>query len=175
MPNWCENTVLIMGDTKTITEVKEFLTEGDSKFSFNKVKQCPPELREYSAPQRNEQKAGYLLKKYGAKDWYDWCIENWDTKWDAHDVVLDESTWDDQLLLEYRFETAWAPPIKVIQELSKKYPDLKIHLSFDEPGMGFSGWQLYVGGEETRSEQYDHSFYSIRVHMEPSVDVFEYL
>lgn len=175
MPNWCENTLLIMGEAKQITNLKEFVRMDKQQLCFDKIKPCPPELRLHSAPNRNEQQAGFFAKKYGAKDWYDWCISNWDTKWDASDVSLHESTWDENLLLEYRFNTAWAPPIKVIEELAKKYPDLNFHLSFDEPGMGFSGWRLYRHGELTRDEDYDQSYYSVRMHMEPSVELFEYL
>lgn len=176
MPNWCENTLAIMGSKEDINHLKEFVKDDQSILTFESILPCPVELRHTTAPNRNEQKAGYLLKKYGASDWYNWCVNNWDTKWDACEVALDETDYQEEgVYLEYRFETAWSPPIKVIDELAKKYPTLKLHLSFDESGMGFSGWRFYKDGQLNTMEDYDQSYYSLRSHMEPTVDLFEYL
>lgn len=48
--------------------------------------------------------SGYATKN---NDWYNWCVENWGTKWDACEptTVCDE---DD--CLSFEFDTAWAPP-----------------------------------------------------------------
>ena len=58
-------------------------------------------------------------RKYGATTWYDWCRENWGTKWNASDVRLEEGP----MTLHYYFDTAWSSPRPVIQKLSEMFPD----------------------------------------------------
>lgn len=57
--------------------------------------------------------------KHNAPTWYDWCCENWGTKWNAYS----DHTIDDDTII---FETAWSPPIPVLTKLSETYPDLPI-------------------------------------------------
>ena len=76
------------------------------------------------------------LKKYGFKDWYNWSIHNWGTKWDA----CEGDVYDDlKSELSCSFDTAWAPPINWLEVASKKYPSLKFSLEYTEEGMGFEG------------------------------------
>lgn len=64
-------------------------------------------------------------EKYGATTWYTWCIENWGTKWNVPDAVLDSES-DTELV--YYFNTAWSAPIAVLQTLSEQFPDVLIEL-----------------------------------------------
>ncbi len=69
--------------------------------------------------------------------WYDWRIQNWDTKWDAYDVeVLD----DDPDQLEVSFNTAWSPPEAICHEIREQYPDLAVSWFYDEPGEELAGY-----------------------------------
>lgn len=49
--------------------------------------------------------------KYGDMTWYYWCINNWGTKWNAHEVYRGGS--------ELQFQTAWAFPKPVIEQLAE--------------------------------------------------------
>ena len=69
--------------------------------------------------------------------WYDWRLQNWDTKWDAYDVVVTD---DDPDQLEVEFNTAWSPPEAVCSALREQYPDMIISWFYDEPGMEFAGY-----------------------------------
>ena len=69
--------------------------------------------------------------------WYDWRIQNWDTKWDAYDV---EVTDDDPDQLEVEFNTAWSPPEAICHALREQYPDLSISWFYDEPGCEIAGY-----------------------------------
>lgn len=64
-------------------------------------------------------------EKYGATTWYDWNCDNWGTKWNVSDDVLDSES-DTELV--YYFNTAWSAPIAVLQTLSKQFPDVLIKL-----------------------------------------------
>ena len=69
--------------------------------------------------------------------WYDWRVQNWDTKWDAYDVnFLDEDP--DQF--EVEFNTAWSPPEAICHALREQYPDLAISWFYDEPGCEIAGY-----------------------------------
>ena len=69
--------------------------------------------------------------------WYDWRLQNWDTKWDAYDVVVTD---DDPDQLEVEFNTAWSPPEAICSALREQYPDLAISWFYDEPGEEIAGY-----------------------------------
>ena len=69
--------------------------------------------------------------------WYDWRIQNWDTKWDAYDVSIDD---DDPDQLEVSFNTAWSPPEAICTALREQYPDVNISWFYDEPGCEIAGY-----------------------------------
>lgn len=61
-------------------------------------------------------KGYYNIKKYGHRDWYDWRIKNWGTKWNVNpdDMYITENT--------ICFQTAWSCPVEVLLNISKKVP-----------------------------------------------------
>ena len=69
--------------------------------------------------------------------WYDWRVQNWDTKWDAYDVVVTD---DDPESVEIEFNTAWSPPEAICHALREQYPDVSISWFFDEPGCEIAGY-----------------------------------
>ena len=81
----------------------------------------------------------YVFKSTGITDqrWYDWRVENWDTKWDAYDVVVTD---DDPDQLEVEFNTAWSPPEAICNALREQYPDVSISWFYDEPGCEIAGY-----------------------------------
>ena len=92
-------------------------------------------------PVADEQNFGrtYTFKSTNKGDnrWYDWRIQNWDTKWDAYDVeVIDE----DHDCVEIQFNTAWSPPEAICSALREQYPDLAISWFYDEPGEEIAGY-----------------------------------
>lgn len=58
------------------------------------------------------------IQQYGAPTWYEWCVQNWGTKWNAYDcnAALDANT--------MTFLTAWSAPHPILQKLSEMYPDI---------------------------------------------------
>jgi hypothetical protein len=83
-------------------------------------------------------------EKYGHLDWYSWSIAEWGTKWNAYSLsepvlnVIDPAGVAD---LAFKFDTAWSPPIPVLDKLAGMHPTLTIRVrAFDE------GWNFaYVG------------------------------
>lgn len=71
-------------------------------------------------------------KKYGYTTWYSWSNANWGTKWNACDTYYDENS---GTLVE--FDTAWCPPMPVIEKIFKDNPGKAITFtSYDEDYSG---------------------------------------
>ena len=60
------------------------------------------------------------IKAYGYPTWYDWCCENWGTKWPACDVTMEES----ERKISWQFHTAWCAPYPIIEKLEQAFPKL---------------------------------------------------
>jgi len=147
MPNYCSNVVEIQGPQHILKTLVEH------RLDFMKIHPYPKELditagRE-GADDSPEQKALVAaeesnLKKYGYKNWYDWCVNNWGTKWnaggdnDAMQVDYDEDVGNQGIAL-FQFDTAWAPPLGVLEKLMETHPELSIECRYHEPGVGFFG------------------------------------
>ena len=86
----------------------------------------------------------YLADTYGSRDWYDWCIENWGTKWNACDCM-----WTADGGIE--FNTAWAPPSPVIQKIFDDNPDCRIEFYWtNEDWDGYHHYIRYKNGRVSR-------------------------
>lgn len=84
------------------------------------------------------------IKKYGHKDWYDWNIANWGTKWDA--CYPNVETTEDTIMIE--FQTAWSTPEPIFLKLAEQYPDLMIDIDYADEDMGSNcGSYSYVDGD----------------------------
>lgn len=76
-----------------------------------------------------------LYHKYGAKDWYDWRIKNWETKWNAYEQSIEYLS---DTEVEISFETAWCGVPNLIEKLSSKFPSLKFIYKFADEDMGYN-------------------------------------
>ena len=73
-----------------------------------------------------------------SQPWYDWNISNWGTKWNAINSHLERMGEDVAI---YNFDTAWSPPMPVIDKLRKLFPTMGFFYRYEEE----QGW----GGEVT--------------------------
>jgi hypothetical protein len=122
MPNWCQNTIEISGDLQEITDLM------------------------YAMKDR-----GFCEAVIPLGEWdYGKAVDSWGTKWDLQieddcfDVVKNE---DGTGTLFIDANSAWAPPIPVIEDLSQKF---EVEAWWVEPGMAFCG--QYLDGEMTEWE-----------------------
>ena len=96
-------------------------------------------LGELPVPVENDFGISHRFASTGRPDdrWYDWRLQNWDTKWDAYDVeILD----DDPENLEISFNTAWSPPEAICNQIREDYPDVSVSWFYDEPGCEIAGY-----------------------------------
>ena len=142
MPNWCNNSVEIYHtDPAMIERVREAFNKGALLQEFIPIPQSlrivagcagsndsPEQIALVEAEENN-------IKAHGYKNWYDFCVNEWGTKWD---VGADGNPAQDipgGLMLG--FESAWAPPINAYEKLF--YMGFKIRAMYYEPGMAFAG------------------------------------
>ena len=93
----------------------------------------------------------YITNKvrYGATSWYDWCCDNWGTKWNAYSNEQED---EDTII----FETAWSNPEPVMLKLSEMYPEATIEHWWADEDMGSNdGYRVYRGGEIVEGDYYD--------------------
>jgi hypothetical protein len=139
MPNYCENEVIVSGDSKQVQKLLDWFeieTEDlDRNFEFKDLKK----FFEAALPiPANLQENG---------GWFEWCIDNWGTKWDALDLrVGDLATENLRSSITFNYDTAWSPAIQFWQKMSEKFPDIDIENNYYEPGLGFAGTALIRGG-----------------------------
>ena len=141
MPNWCQNGVTIRHqDPMKIKLLKDAcLNEGFCNYAIP----VPAALKDTMAGAYGdadkqaalEQQEADNLAKYGYKNWYDFCVDEWGTKWDVQFDSIEVS--DDGLELTGSFDSAWAPPIGVYSALVQEGYDVVAY--YNEPGMVFCG------------------------------------
>ncbi len=148
MPNWCNNRVVISHeDTAKLEALVAAVKEG--KFC-NHVIPVPEDLQivagSVSDPVEQaelERKTAENLEKYGAGNWYDFCVSRWGTKWDVDayetDIKIENNT------IEFGFDSAWAPPVGIYEALVED--GFEVEATYYEPGMAFVG-RWYMGEDE---------------------------
>ena len=169
MPNWCSNKLEITGTKKEILKFYQDNknTKEKQELDFYKVYPMPDKV--YKGQLGIEER-----KRYNNNNWYDWNCENIGTKWNVRDssftikeniykkeafnaiktIYLKTNLQLGQLLKKmfisytgyYLFDTAWSPPVKWLENISKKYKNINIKLTFIEEGCDFAGFITYENG-----------------------------
>ena len=147
MPNWCSNEVSIIAENEEGTEeLKQFIKdcfteeeEGDEKplLDFEKVIPYPDSAPpKYPQAINIEEQMQHPFSKWYNDFGYDWCIENWGTKWNACEQVnvLGEEE------IDLDFQTAWSPPQGIYKKIQTRLPNCSISWFYREDGMQLSGW-----------------------------------
>ena len=147
MPNYSHNKLIIVKKDSEPSglEFDKFISdnlinESESEnmvLTFEGLMPVPKELM-IKTPQYNEdekEKAEINLKKYGAKDWYDWCVEHWGTKWNAQTNKIKKT--NNQISIY--FDTAWAPPEPWLDKIAITYPNLEFEFHCSEESGSFDG------------------------------------
>ena len=121
MPNWCLNKLTVSHSDPAM--VDRFVK------AYNTGKTCDEFL-----PMPEDIGDG----------WFDWCVNNWGTKWDVGaDIGTDREEFHGLKATvvgneaNCSFDSAWSPPIGLYEKLDEL--GYKVHASYFEPGMAFCG------------------------------------
>lgn len=115
MPNWCENYIELSHEDAAMIE------RAERAFTDNRF------LAEFIP-----------IPEDKTEDWYNFCVENWGTKWDvgSDNVCIME----DGKTLIASFDSAWSPPIAAYATLEQM--GFTIRAMYHEPGLAFAGiWE----------------------------------
>lgn len=140
MPNWCNNVVhLRHDDGAQLERARDAFQRGELLQEFVP---CPEELLHTESayyPDGDERQAALAaqeaanIEQYGFRNWYDWQVANWGTKWDVGGA--DAEITDGVLTLS--FDSAWSPPVDAYDRLQDLGFDVEAF--YYEPGMAFCG------------------------------------
>ena len=142
MPNWCNNNLTLEHeDPQMIQRAYDALERGEFLQEFIP---CPKELTETVsghcgdgyAQELNQFKMELNLKYFGSKDWYDWNVSNWGTKWDVGEQGCSDIRPDGRMLHTY-FDSAWSPPVNAYAKLEEL--GFTVNAMYYEGGMAFAG------------------------------------
>lgn len=144
MPNWVFNSIYINGNPE---DAKEFFAKAKAKYTESyydwednsqrvlRSKEVSLDFGFRSFVQPPSENYDDELTEAGGliQSWYHWNIDNWGTKWDAHDVYVDPEN------MHISFSSAWSPPMPVFEAIVKQFPNLSFTFRYEEE----QGW----GGE----------------------------
>ena len=149
MPNWCNNN-LTLGheDPAMIQRAFDALERGEFLQEFIPV---PKELSEtISGSFGDDEKQAALeaqtdrnIEQFGYGNWYDYCVNEWGTKWDVGDQGASDIHPDGKVLHTV-FDSAWSPPINAYEKLLEL--GFTVNAMYFESGMGFAG--IYDNGSD---------------------------
>jgi hypothetical protein len=141
MPNWCSNTLtLTHEDPAMIARAKEAFACGQFLQEFVPV---PKALSDTVAGSHSDEDAQAQLlaqtenniKNHGYGNWYDFCVNEWGTKWDVGNGSGINSCTDTELIVY--FDSAWSPPIAAYEKLLDL--GFTVYATYYEPGSCFAG------------------------------------
>jgi len=141
MPNWCNNSLMIEGAKEDLLEFELYAkgkcVEWKPSKDYPEPANTQRETRDLDFAQfvrPTEEDLSKTYHEYG----YDWCIENWGTKWNACYIEVIDDYKDG--CLTYIFNTAWSPiSQKLLDAMTGAFRKLKFTYKFDEGGCCFVG------------------------------------
>ena len=137
MPNWCNNGITLRhADPAMIDRViagkdrllMEFLPTPQDLLDTVAGFPGADKEAEHEAQMKSN------IEKHGFKDWYDWNVANWGTKWD---FGLENVERVDANTVTAAFDSAWSPPINAYEKLCAM--GFEIEAFYNEPGMCYAG------------------------------------
>ena len=161
MPNWCNNSLSLVGPTEELKKLRQAYIDGAL---FEAILPVPKKLAEQQADGSDRPE---LVKEYGYSDWYSFATTEWGTKWDVgsedgdmcEEIVPNGN--DDEIGETARwsifFDTAWSPAIGIYEKLMEQ--GFEVYATYYEPGCDFAG--IWDDGDDyciTLSEVSDNEF-----------------
>ena len=137
MPNWCENTIEISHKDPAMLDRVVQGQEGLLMEFLPTPKALVETVAGFIGEDKraaHEAQQARNIAEYGYKDWYDWNVANWGTKWD---FSLDSVERTSPNTVKASFDSAWAPPTTAYEKLIELGFHIKAY--YYEPGMAFCG------------------------------------
>lgn len=154
MPNWCSNSLKLVATTAEseqkladiVQELARAVAAKDQPAIFQMILPVPQALQiEAGFFGKGTQKQLELeakeeanLKQYGHKNWWDFCVSEWGTKWDMSISNSPEVFEIDGNAVTIYFDTAWSPPEGIYHALEAM--GFEVEATYIEQGVGYIGY-----------------------------------
>jgi len=193
MPNWVSNCVSVTAESRAELDAflekakgsqSKILDERGNEFHFGAFVHPSDEDLPYYKGEIEEKKpegwddlssAEQLAHnlKFTGRNWYDWNVTNWGTKWDACDTYIGR---DNDLNASVSFQTAWSPPEPIFRAIVEQFPNLTFDISYEEE-QGWGGELSGSNGELSLVKEWDipnsHSDYVERDNVDGCICSYE--
>jgi hypothetical protein len=161
MPNWCNNTLIISHPDRAM--MKRVIKAYNQNRLLDEFIPIPLELKEGAMnidelrkirnweykKELDAMREQLNTKYFGFKDWYDYCVSEWGTKWDVghgdgYNTKLLKDI--DKNTLHLGFDSAWSPPIRAYEKMIEM--GFSIRAYYYEGGCAYCGvWEDGVDEE----------------------------
>lgn len=156
MPNHVDQDLIVTGDVATLKEFLAFAQEEDILLSADKFIPYPQNFKDLD-------EKGKLLREEceRTKDWskymgfkdgfnsggYQWCRENWGTKWGIYDTVIkSQKLTGKKGRVKFNCNSAWSPATKIVLAMGQKFPTLDFDMKYYECGAQYKGHFIVQNG-----------------------------
>lgn len=162
MPNHVENDLRITGN---IDKVKAFFAAVRSDGQWIDADKLIPYPQYFKSLDAAVEDWKMLNPNPQGDDWktcpkdgfnsggYEWCCENWGTKWGFYEATVPQYTPRGATI---SFQSAWSPGLPLIDAMGHKFPGLKFTLRYYEGGSGYKGIYVVKDGEVLRNERSEY-------------------
>lgn len=134
---WREEAAKPNADPKWAERIAKLEAEPEYEvFDFNKIVPTPAYIAQGDLRHGSREQAT-------GRNWYDWGISNWGTKWNAYELAISEDTPE---RLVFNFDTAWSSPDPIFNALGKAFPELAITAEYFDEGHCFWGSSIKPAG-----------------------------
>jgi len=128
MPNWCFNSLEIIGNKSDLDEIAKRVNDANSF-----LKGLYPMLNDDGSSM--DYNYDHWVKVYGTK---------WEDDLSGPAVVSNDLS--GRLKLDVCFQTAWSPPLEGLFAISQLWPSCVFGITYTEPGMSFAGFEIVYNG-----------------------------
>lgn len=150
MPNHVANELVIKGESSELADFIRFARgtgihwKGSDKPEIINDLELSQFIHPELSKRGQELSMPYSALGTGEPMGYDWCLNNWGTKWGAYDCILHGEEFHGQGEISYQFNTAWSTfNAEISTAMSNVFPTLRFELNFFEPGMAFKGTRIW--------------------------------
>lgn len=149
MPNHCSQDLFVYGPEPLIKEFISFAEDTNTVLSHEKFVPYPKQYKDLDEAAAIARKSNptSMVKDGFNSGGYEWCLENWGTKWGIYRAELTKSKLKGKRSqVNYTFDSAWSPAIPVIRAMSIRFPELTFKLKYYEMGAAYKGVYEVVNG-----------------------------
>ena len=163
MPNHVTHKLMVEGKNKDLQKFLNTCFTKEGELDFNSLVPMPKILKKTICGNTNEMQTDRYksiekeaIEKTGFKNWYDWSLDKWGTKWNAYHT----QTTDNTDSIELMFDTAWSCPVPIFEVLEIKWPVLTFEgFAIDEGFMFGAAINVDVNGANVEFFNVHSGFY----------------